>query len=820
MRQLNLHKAIVVLAMLCLFGALFIGCEAEDGDQGDEDEAPRVYRDSPWPMFRNNHLNNGRSFVAPLATQLEPWTFDTAKGMFHAPVIDGYGTIYIGSADTNFYAINPDGSERWRVETDELIDSTAVVGPDGTIYVPCGDGYLRALDQQGNELWRLAPIGDDGFLTWWEGHLTMRQDGTLFAGNDDRRLYAISTEGEVLWTFPTGDQIWSLPAFHYDGTIFFGSNDLLMRSLDFNGAKRWNAFTLGPVSSSPAIFDDGTTVVVGSFDGHLHAFTTDRGYLLWSFPTRDHIYSSPAIAADGTIYVGSTDGTLYAINPDGTQRWAFDTLDPIRSSPAIDAEGNVYFGCGDGRIYSLDAQGDRRWSFDTSISDRNDLNGSPALSYEGAVIGGESGQINFVPYDYCQREDDPRCSLQPEEDIAPEGAMLYHFTSGGSSTQQVQGEPIPTEVLTFRLVVRRNGDTVRARIDSETLQVTAEPDFRRRVEVSADGNFVSIIPEQDLGMSTAYTVGLGGDYITGGLRIGNKWIGGKRSGSFAGGFDFTTAAPTGGELPLSIDEQQVDVLLLRRLAVPQPPMMTTFNQIGFDSYNFLLAPVFIDEQNRRMVLLAVEGTPGLEPTILFNTRTVFALNVEYVDSYFSAISEGFAVDVNDVSISLDQFRLSGRIEPDRTAQSLNAYAEVRCSNIEFFGRSLDMLGLCHPRSGKMILNGTAMFAPRGELGKRPTGLELLGLEYVADGGWYNGGYIEADFAAPGFDATQHLPVIVVLDSADNSVLDQSYGLSLERMVNESGELSGVRLHVQPEFNPSGKTYIVVDNLFPLAAVQL
>ena len=37
------------------------------------------------------------------------------------------------------------------------------------------------------------------------------------------------------------------------------------------------------------------------------------------------IYSSPALGADGTIYVGSEDDNLYAINPDGTQQWAFAT---------------------------------------------------------------------------------------------------------------------------------------------------------------------------------------------------------------------------------------------------------------------------------------------------------------------------------------------------------------------------------------------------------------------------------------------------------------------------------------------------------------
>ena len=68
----------------------------------------------------------------------------------------------------------------------------------------------------------------------------------------------------------------------------------------------------------------------------------------------------------------------------------------------------MYFGAGNGTLYALNAaNGTRRWSFDTTRStnpilrDRNDLNGSPALTNTGVVIGGEDGYLKYVPYDYC-----------------------------------------------------------------------------------------------------------------------------------------------------------------------------------------------------------------------------------------------------------------------------------------------------------------------------------------------------------------------------------------------------------------------------------
>jgi len=38
----------------------------------------------------------------------------------------------------------------------------------------------------------------------------------------------------------------------------------------------------------------------------------------WKFTTGGMVESSPAIGSDGTIYVGSDDDSLYAINPNGT----------------------------------------------------------------------------------------------------------------------------------------------------------------------------------------------------------------------------------------------------------------------------------------------------------------------------------------------------------------------------------------------------------------------------------------------------------------------------------------------------------------------
>ena len=85
----------------------------------------------------------------------------------------------------------------------------------------------------------------------------------------------------------------------------------------------------------------------------------------WTFRTGGAIVSSPASAA-GTLYFGSNDQNLYAIDAtSGAQRWKFHSKGRITSSPAV-ADGRVYFGSYDGNFYAVDAStGALVWKFAT-----------------------------------------------------------------------------------------------------------------------------------------------------------------------------------------------------------------------------------------------------------------------------------------------------------------------------------------------------------------------------------------------------------------------------------------------------------------------
>ncbi|MHB1846007.1 MAG: choice-of-anchor D domain-containing protein [Deltaproteobacteria bacterium] len=108
--------------------------------------------------------------------------------------------------------------------------------------------------------------------------------------------------------------------------------------------------------SSPALLGDGG-LVMGYLDG-VYAFdppASGEGQATqrWRYGT-GLVLGSPAVGADGTVFVGSTDGNFYAINgTTGALKWKYTVGAAINSSPAIGTDGTVYFAADDGNLYAL-----------------------------------------------------------------------------------------------------------------------------------------------------------------------------------------------------------------------------------------------------------------------------------------------------------------------------------------------------------------------------------------------------------------------------------------------------------------------------------
>jgi eukaryotic-like serine/threonine-protein kinase len=276
----------------------------------------------------------------------------------------------------------------------------------------------------------------------------------------------------VKWTFPTGDKVVSSPALER-GVLFFGSDDGHVYAVDAaSGRERWRRKTGGPVPCSPAVA--GGRVFAASYDGRFYALSAADGAVLWKFATEGErrfearglhglmprrqtyadmydVYLSSPVVVDGTVFFGSGDGRVYALDAaSGARRWAFDTGEVVHASPAY-ADGTVFVGSWNSRLFALDAQsGAERWRFqagtDDVIHNQVGFQSSPAVA-DGVVYVG-CRDSNLYAVDARSGQEKWRFSTGQSWVItspAVGGGRVYFATSDSSLVHAVEaatGKPV------------------------------------------------------------------------------------------------------------------------------------------------------------------------------------------------------------------------------------------------------------------------------------------------------------------------------------------------------------------------------------------
>jgi outer membrane protein assembly factor BamB len=713
--------------------------------------------------MRHDRRNTGASEIAGVYVRgRRPWSFRTGKGIFSTATVGPGDRVYVGSGDGVFHAFGPGGKSLWRFKAG-LIDSSAVLRRDG-ITVGTGDEYLyhlrtsaRRMSQRKRTIWKLKavqPSGSAQLVNWWEGNAEVGPDGTVYAGNTGSAAYAVTPKGKVKWIFRAGNSIWTSTAIADDGTTYWGSLDLYVYALDKNGKQLWRTPTLGFIISSPALSKDGSTLYIGSFDGQLHALDAKTGTPKWTFQTGDHIYSSPALEEDATgavkaIYIASTDGIVYRLDPSGKEVWQYDTGDAVRSSPVLGFAPDrssriVYVGSSNGTLFALDAaSGKRRWSFDgtpraPALRDRNDMNASPALGRKGVYIGSESGYFWFVPYDWCLQARDRRCSSDPGQAFGGDLERVLPVTAGGTTLPSGYGGALPASTtLVSRLVVHQGGKTEDAAIQplpNPHDLVTPSPSFPFSAALSGDGHFLFVRPDEILDPGRDYELKLNGLYTSGGFHIGAPVLGATAGGQFSDTIRFHTQS-SHGPLPLRRPKRAVAAFRLRRLAAPLPAFLPSVNQIGFDSYEWLVGVLDIgkpDASGRGSLLAWVIGVkPGRKGTWLADpaARFAFPLYGEYRRDAFMLGLRNITLTFSFGPVPLDRLEFRGRLNKDMTTSGPNLYAESTCATIPNYGPFLPTTTRLCNQDGKIIVGGTYLTQRYvGPANAKPAGIALSALD--------------------------------------------------------------------------------------------
>jgi outer membrane protein assembly factor BamB len=324
--------------------------------------------DSAWPSVHHDRQNTGRSdeFNGPQGPNPQiVWEYKNSAGRTGVSVgPDGH--VYVGDGRQPITKIHKDtGAAIWNSGPGTFYGqadkSTPSLGANGRVY----------MGERGNNLLTVDMANGDVLLK-----KKIRHDG------DIRTSPLILDDGSI---------------FHCSGALGAGWCYSMKENAPSQPEDAYNWFN--PLKGSilnvvPALSHDGQTIYVSLDRRRVVAVNADDGQELWRVThTRrgrggsvaDH---STVVAADGTIYFNGRDG-VFAIDPsDGSLIWQWEIAprEQVQSRPALATNGTLYVGVSSKTAYmaAISSTGETVWTYPMSRQG-GFVNNSAVIGADGTV---------------------------------------------------------------------------------------------------------------------------------------------------------------------------------------------------------------------------------------------------------------------------------------------------------------------------------------------------------------------------------------------------------------------------------------------------
>jgi outer membrane protein assembly factor BamB len=286
-------------------------------------------------------------------------------------------------------------SPAWRYQTGARVFASPVVGHDGVIYVGSLDGQFVALNPDGSLKWRYS-AGQKIYPS------ALVVGTSVIFGTHQKELVSLSLEGQPRWKLPVQDVVDASATLGPDGRIYIAANGAY--AVDLLGRLHWHKPTAGHVRTAPVIHP-AHLVIIGTTEGTLLALRPD-GNVAWEVPLGGAIEGAASVDDEGRIYASTGRGEIVQLDESGNVNWRFKTGDEVRATPAIARDGTIVVGSYDRQVYAITPNGRLRWKVATG----GRVRASARIDADGRIYVGS--QDNFL---YC---------------IDPNGVVLWRHNVG------------------------------------------------------------------------------------------------------------------------------------------------------------------------------------------------------------------------------------------------------------------------------------------------------------------------------------------------------------------------------------------------------
>ncbi|MDQ0255290.1 outer membrane protein assembly factor BamB/subtilisin family serine protease/5-hydroxyisourate hydrolase-like protein (transthyretin family) [Evansella vedderi] len=231
------------------------------------------------------------------------------------------GVVYLsGGDDRHIYALDLiSGRMLWSVNVGSPAIYESPLYHDGMLYVSSGltdNAQVTAIEASTGEVKWTHPLGGPSFFGGSIG------DGKLFVGTYDNRTFrALDVDnGTKVWEITLKNEGFASRPVYVDGVVYAASTNFstergTLHAIDAqSGDGLWQNSSIGDTQAgSPVVYEN--IVVIGSASQPvIRAFDRETGSEIWENRDVGFTLHNGTVTADGTLYVGNTNGILYGLD--------------------------------------------------------------------------------------------------------------------------------------------------------------------------------------------------------------------------------------------------------------------------------------------------------------------------------------------------------------------------------------------------------------------------------------------------------------------------------------------------------------------------
>jgi len=364
-----------------------------------------------------------------------------------------YAVISGPGGSSAVYKMDIDGNIAYPLNVNGNILSSSSIGYDTSVYIGSTDYNLYGFSRYGIALWPALPLGGQLSAT-----PTIDSAGRrLYIGVSNSNFFAVRRDtGNIAWVMYGDAPIRNSAVITNDRKMILATEKGTIYGIDLNNlliignvvTPNWTVANFDTISSSPAI-DYYGYFYFGTKNGKLKKILLtvgQPGVIVWESMLGGSVYAAPVIDANSNVYVGSTNGKFFCLNPNnGAIKWQYQTPYSVRTTAAISDIHRIYLGNESGEIYSLDTNGNRLWYY------KDSSNISMSLTYHKGTLyaGTQTGRVVAL-YDYAETDNFQPVTLPVWKTYQSNNRRT------GSSGIQVMSEVLANNYIPSKYSLRQN----------------------------------------------------------------------------------------------------------------------------------------------------------------------------------------------------------------------------------------------------------------------------------------------------------------------------------------------------------------------------